>query len=759
MVEEDFSKAIAYPTILVQEESGSEDQMERNWRLALNRVKHVRRVRNVIDMRLGRKIVATLTVTNSFAGAKEAFAQAHETIQAMRKIRLPDDFGKPDLTVSRDGGIQVTVETDVRSFKEGEARRKAFQQAMEGVLLPVPPEVRLRVEHHPRRNFAMVEADLGSYQDAEALAADLQNVLHELNLPDGNRVRVTGLPAVFYDLNREAFSALKKAEWIGLPICFLMLIWIFQSPVAASLPILVALVTLSMGSAVMSKVGKYMDISMFVPSVLAMIGLSVGVDYMLILLARFRESTAKHPKIEEAVLEAMHRAFPVLTSSAFTVAIGFLALVLTPVTMFRTIGLAGIIVILCSLIVILVLSPPFFKVGHRYFSWGKPVEAQTPFWKRWTNFVARHQKKCMAAGVILMLLIASPLPDIQMTLLNPETLPSNLESRKGYNLCRNGFGAGWLMPSVLVIEGPAGLDHESYLRQEQAFIRRLRGMGSTFDAVGASDLSVAQDQGFRIEIPSNFFTSPNQRRHLILAMFDGNPLSLEGCRWVKELREKGREAWRSEDGFTFKVGGLVGCTIDMNDAIAGYLKKTIVFCLFTTFVCLAFVYRSILIPLQAIAMNLLSVSAAYGFLVMWFQKGMGSFFGLDMAGSSDGINSMVILLLFCALFGLSMDYQVFLISRMAEEWRRSHNNELAVRHGIELTGRVITGAAAIMITIFLSFAFVSVMETRQFGTGMAAAVLFDATIIRLLIFPSLMRQMGRANWWWPFAPGKHPHAH
>ena len=139
---------------------------------------------------------------------------------------------------------------------------------------------------------------------------------------------------------------------------------------------------------------------------------------------------------------------------------------------------------------------------------------------------------------------------------------------------------------------------------------------------------------------------------------------------------------------------------------------------------------------------------------MWFQKGLGSFFGLDMANSSQGMNSVVILLLFCALFGLSMDYQVFLISRMAEEWRRSHNSHMAVRHGIELTGRVVTGAAAIMITIFLSFAFVSVMETRQFGTGMAVAITFDATIIRLLIFPSVMLLVGQVNWWWPFAKRK-----
>ena len=754
VVEREFSKVIAYPTILVQEELGTNAQTEENWRYALHRVKRLPQVQNVIDMRLGRKIVATVTVTNSFSQTKEAFIQAHETIQAMRQVKLPDDFGKPDVTVSREGAIQVILKTDVRSFKEGEARRREFQQGLEGIYLPVPPAVQIRVERNPRRNFAMVEANLNSYQDAETLAADLQNALGELDLPDGNRVRVTGLPALFYDLNREAVSALKKAEWIALPICFLMLIWVFQSSVAALLPILVALATLAMGSAAMSKVGKYMDISMFVPSVLAMIGLGVGVDYMLILLARFRESAARHPKIDEAIMEAMHRTSPILMSSAFTVAIGFSALIFTPVTLFRTMGIAGIIVIICALACIFVVSPPLFKVCHLYFSWGKPVEARTPFWKRWTHFVVKHPFYCLAAGVILMLLIARPTLDIRTASLNPETLPAHLESRKGYNLCRNGFGAGWLMPAVLIVESPYGTSAESYLEQEKAFIRQLRAMRSTFDAVGASDLSAAQDQGFSIEIPPNFFISRSGRFHLILAMFDGNPLSLEGRDWVQTLRQMGGMEWKAKEGFSFKVGGVVAGTIDMDGAIRVYLVRTVIFCLLTTFVCLAFMYRSVLIPLQAIGMNLLSVSAAYGFLVMWFQNGMGSLFGADVSGSSQGINSVVVLLLFCALFGLSMDYQVFLISRMAEEWRRSHNNELAVRHGIELTGRVVTGAAAIMITIFLSFAFVSVMETRQFGTGMAAAITFDATIIRLLIFPSAMLLVGQANWWWPFARPK-----
>ncbi len=752
-VEKDFSKAIAYPTILVQEGLGSQKELEQSWQKALRAVNRISPVRDVIDMHLGREISATITVnTHSFSEAHQMISKMHQEFDQMQKEGLlPINENKlPNIKVS-DGPFVVTLETDVRSFKEGELRRKVLEDSLTKMKLPQGSSLEMSVIRHPRRNFAMVEANVHSYQEAESLTAGLQKGLHDLNLPMGTGVQVTGLPALFYDLNREATIALRKAECIGLPICFLILIWVFGSPIAALLPITIALLTLMMGSAVMSKVGEYTEISMFVPSVLSMIGLGVGVDYMLIMLSRFRECVGKHASVDEAIMEAMHLAAPTLFGSGFTVAIGFSALVFTPVTLFRAMGIAGIVVILSTLLCIFVLAPPLFKITSRFIVWNKPIKAGIPFWKRWTHFVMEHPLICLLTGLVLMLAMAWPALDIQTASLNPEALPSSLESRRGYSLCKNGFGAGWLMPAVIVVERPKNVSNEEYLHREQTFIRHLRGMDSTFDAVGASDLTAAQNQGFSIEIPSNFFIPKNGRNHLILAMFDGNPMSFEGRKWIEEIRKMGRSEWeKGKEGFSSKVGGVVASTLDIDQAVAIYLKRTAIFCLVTTFLCFAFLYRSILIPLEAIIMNLLSVSAAYGFLVLWFQKGLGAFLAPLQVAGSQGMNSVVILLLFCALFGLSMDYQVFLIARIAEEWRRSHNNKLAVRHGIELTGKVVTGAAAVMISIFLSFAFVSVLETRQFGTGMAAAILFDATIIRLLVFPSIMLLFGRANWWWPF---------
>ncbi|MDD2707510.1 MAG: MMPL family transporter [Verrucomicrobiae bacterium] len=753
IVEKEFSKAIAYPTVLIQEGLGDVSQLEESWNRSLKEVREIPQVKDVIDMHLGRRIVAELTVPT------RSFKEAHETINAMRQASISSDFQVTNLTVTREAGIRVQVETEVRSFKEGEARRRTMDRGLEKIAFPVPPQLKMQVMRHPRRNFAMVEADVNSYQEAETLTADLQKRLHGLKLDLGNRVLVTGLPALFYDLNREATVSLRKAEWIGLPICFLVLIRVFGSPLAALLPIAVALIALSMGSAVMSKVGKYMEISMYVPSVLTMIGLGVGVDYMLILLARFRECVPKHENLDEAILEAMHLTSNTLFGSAFTVMIGFSALLFTPVALFRAIGVAGIVSILSSLVCIFLLSPPIFKICTPCLpSWRKAADrAGGGIWRKWTHVLVDHPVWCLSIGLAMMTGIGVCMLEIEPASLNPDTLPPKLESRHGYNICKNGFGAGWLMPAVLVVKSPEGLAEGDYLARERDFIRQLRKMESTFDAVGASDLSAAADQGFSIEIPSNFFISRSGRYHLILAMFNGNPLSLEGRRWVENVRKEGLGVWKKEDGFEFKAGGLVSSTMDLDRAIGSYLKLTIIFCMTTTIICLAWMYRTLLIPLQAIMMNILSISAAYGFLVLWFQKGWGTFMQPDGFGGSIGMNSVVILLLYCALFGLSMDYQVFLISRMAEEWRHSHNNKVAVRHGIELTGRVVTGAAAIMITIFLSFAFVSVFETRQFGTGMAVAIAFDSTIIRLLVFPALMLLIGQANWWWPFGRHKQDH--
>jgi putative drug exporter of the RND superfamily len=745
-VENEFSKAIAYPTILVQEGLGEEQELERNWQNALHSVKELPDVVDVIDMHLGRKIVGQIMVNTS------SFHEAQQTMFRLHEIDLPKGFEiRQDLTkVSRDAKIFTAVETEVRSFKEGEMRRKEMEETMSKLDLPEGTTLKLEVTRHPRRNFAMVEGKVRSYQEAELLTANLQEKLHALNLPTGNRVKVTGLPALMYDLNREASAALNKAEWIGLPICFLLLIWVFGSPVAAFLPIVVALVALSMGTAVMSKVGKYIEISMFVPSVLSMIGLGVGVDYMLILVSRFRECMAKHTQVDEAIMEAMHLAMPTLIGSGFTVAIGFSALVFTPVMLFKAMGIAGIVVILSALLCIFILAPPLFKITCPFIRWNKPVEARTPFWRKWTHFVVEYPMLCLVAGLGAMLTIASPALGLKMGSINPDALPAKLESRSGYNLCKNGFGAGWLMPALVMIKKSDHISEEQYLEKEKNFLRKLRTRPTTFDAIGGSDLQAAASEGFSIEIPRNFLISKSGQYHLVLAMYDGNPLSVEGREWIEELRQTCRAEWRGNGEFECNVGGVVASTLDIDAAVVKYMIRTAIFCLTTTFFCLVYLYRSLLIPLQAIFMNLLSVSGAYGFLVLWFQKGVGAFLLPSVAGGNFGMNSIIILLLFCALFGLSMDYQVFLISRISEEWHRSHNNKLAVRHGIELTGRVVTGAAAVMVSIFLSFAFVSVLETRQFGTGMAAAIIFDATIIRLLVFPSLMLLIGKANWWAPF---------
>lgn len=744
VVEKDFSTAIAYPTILVQEGLGN--QLEASWNSALNAMNEVPAVRKVIDMHLGRKIVATIVVNTT------SWQEAQEMIGTLRDAGLPEKFeviSYPKVSY-RDQSFTLAIEADVRSFKEGEELRASMEECLSKIKFPEGSKIAVDVERHPRRNFAMIEADVHSYQEAESLTSSLQKGLGDLDLPMNNRVRITGLPALFYDLNKEAISSLRKAEWIGLPVCFLLLIWVFGSPAAATLPILVALIALFTGSAVMSKVGKYIEISMYVPSVLSMIGLGVAVDYMLILLSRFRECLAKHPQVNEAIMEAMHLALPTLVGSGLTVALGFTALVATPITLFRAMGIAGIVVILSALFCIVVLSPPLFRVTHRWMPIGKPPEVSTTFWKRWTQFVAGHPLGCFLGGVALMGAVIWPVLDLEMGSMNPDNLPSNLESKQGYSLCKNSFGAGWLMPAVIVVSRPEGMSMEEYIGREREFIRKLRAMPSTFDAVGASDLSAAELQGFRIEIPEDFFMSRSGENQLILAMYDGNPMSVDGRKWIEDLRRVGHEIWKNADGFKCKVGGVVASTLDVDRAVRIYIVRTAIFCMVSTFICIALMYRALLIPLQAIAMNLLSVTGAYGFLVFWFQKGVGAFFLPSIISSGTTLNSIVILLLFCALFGLSMDYQVFLISRMAEEWRRTHNNKLAVRHGIELTGRVVTGAAVIMVSIFLSFAFVSVMETRQFGTGMAAAIILDATIIRLLVFPSSMLLVGKANWWWPF---------
>jgi len=333
LVETNFSKAIAYPTILVQG-YGSEDSRRAGEPLSK-------------PCAASPKSKTSSTCTSAAASWRRSIFRAigrtrsASTAASAKPNPRTSKSSKPP-AVSSEGAISAVIQSDVRSFKEGEVRRKQLEESLKMLDLP-EARARVSVTRHPKRNFAMVEADIHSYQEAELLTAELQNRLHKLDLPV--KVRITGLPALFYDLNREAVAALNKAEWIGIPACFLVLMWVFGSRVAALLPIVVAMATLLASSAIMSKIGKHIEISLFVPSVLSMIGLGVGVDYMLILVSRFRECMAKHTHVEEAIMEAMHLAAPTLLGSAFTVTIGFSALAFTPVTLFRAMGIAGIVVI------------------------------------------------------------------------------------------------------------------------------------------------------------------------------------------------------------------------------------------------------------------------------------------------------------------------------------------------------------------------------------------------------------------------------
>jgi RND superfamily putative drug exporter len=342
--------------------------------------------------------------------------------------------------------------------------------------------------------------------------------------------------------------------------------------------------------------------------------------------------------------------------------------------------------------------------------------------------MARPWRYLIPTLVIFAVLIV-PTMRLKAWNVGAHDLPPATEARQGYDLLARHFAPGWMAPIALFVESRAGT---------LATPERQRALLATYGAL-AADPRVATARA----VPA-----PDGRAAMIMLVPRTAPESDETMRFVRELRSDTWASARAAD-LDVRVGGFNAAIIDFDDEMFGSVKRVVPLVLGITFVVLLVAFRSVVVPLKAIVLNLVSVLAAYGFLVYVFQVGIGArVIGLVPPG---GLNSFIVLMMFTILFGLSMDYEVFLLSRIQEEYRRSRDNAASVVSGLSQTGGLITSAALIMVVLFGSFGFTRLVATREFGLGLAFAVALDATLIRLVLVPILMGLLGRANWWWPGA--------
>ncbi|KOS66954.1 membrane protein [Lysinibacillus contaminans] len=582
---------------------------------------------------------------------------------------------------------------------------------------------------------------------------NLPEIVSEIrSLIEDDGVHLTGGPVISEDINTASQKDLASAEAIGLPIALVVLLLAFGTVVAALLPILIGVITVVSAFGIMTLLSSTFNLSIFVLNIVPMLGLALSIDFALLLINRYREERGR-TTIAQAIQTAIQTAGRSIIFSAVCVMIGLGAMIVINVEIFHNIALGGTIVVLLAVLAGLTLLPAtMMLLGDRLNKWRilrvKPGGADR--WRGFAGFVMKHPVMIVIAALLLLGVGMIPLKDIQLTIPEVDALPTNYDARSAYDKLDETFDLGKTSTLYLLAERPDGWEDDEALKliyglQQQLLDDPLVDEVSTI--YSAADIKSPEDLTASLATPQ-----VAEQLKPILAAFSKDeqlfiPITLNTSGSSTEAQEFAR-TWMNKDlGVDFALGGQAKFNQEIFDEIASKILIAVSIIIVSTFFILMLAFRSILIPIKAIIMNIIGLSSAFGILVYIFQYGH---FGLE-AGT---LVLIIPVIVFCLVFGLSMDYEVFLISRIQEEYQKGADNTRATIDGLTSTSRIITSAALIMIVITGAFAFTDVMPVKQIGVGIAIAVAIDATIIRLMLVPSLMKLFGDWNWWLPFTKKK-----
>jgi RND superfamily putative drug exporter len=540
----------------------------------------------------------------------------------------------------------------------------------------------------------------------------------------GAPVRLTGIDALQDSEADGGGTSVLVEALIGGFGALLVLIFVFASFLAL-VPLLIAFVSIMTCYVPLLLLAEMTDVSPVVQYLIVLIGLGVAIDYSLLVVSRWREERSHGASGEAAVQKAMETAGNAVVFSGITVAIGLLALVALPVPFLRSTGYGGLLIPLVSVAAAVTLLPIVLaKLGSR-LDWPhrRTDENASRAWTRWAETVARRRWLAAGVGVAVLAALTLAATDVRLGIHDADTLANSGDAKQALVALEDaGIGEGALLPHEILIEGDT--DPEQVAMQLQT-VEGIHG-------------AVAPDA--------------SDWRRDDTALVDAIPVadsaSGEGEANLASVRETAHAA-----GPDVRVGGQPASTSDFIDAVYGSFPLMIALIAITTFILLARAFRSLLLPAKAILLNILSVAAAWGALVLIWQKGYGSDLIWDIEATSS-IPSWVPVIVFAFLYGLSMDYEVFIISRMREEYDRTGSTETAVIRGIGRTGRLVTSAALILFLAFLALASGPGTELKMLATALAIGILLDATVIRALIVPAVIALMGRWNWWLPTWPAR-----
>ena len=573
-------------------------------------------------------------------------------------------------------------------------------------------------------------------------------------------VAAGGLP-LNHDFVDVAKRDLARAELVILPVVALFLLLAFSSVVAALLPLGVGVLSMIGGIAGVELLARHMSVSAYAPNIVTMIGLGVAIDYSLFIVSRFREEILRRP-IADALAITMTTAGRAILFSGITVAIGLTGMMVLGLGNIGSLGLAGTIVVALAVVYSLTFLPALLAIlGPRVNALTLPLpmtrslesRERQSMWGRVATMVMAHPWRVFLPVTAMLLLLGTPFLHIRLGAGDATALPPWAEARRGHELLRREFPGGDATKIVVVLHYPDG-SPLSPARIDQAWelgrwMARLPGVTQVLSPVDlpgltreqAAQLAAAPAALRPAPLAEAFNQMAGEHIVLVTALTSLEPGS-EGARTlVRAIRDS-----HAPVSGEVLVTGATAFDLDFIRVVGERAPFAIGLVVAATYVALFLLLGSVLLPLKAVIVNMLSITASYGALVWIFQDGHLA----DWLGFTPGpIQTATPIIMFCLVFGLSMDYEVLLLSRIREEWERTGDNVLAVGRGLESTGRLITWAGAIMAGVFFAFALADSVIIKAVGIGIGVAVILDATVVRALLVPATMRLMGRWNWWAP----------
>ena len=673
-------------------------------------------------------LIGSVALSSAFGGEfrQDYMQRGSESKAALDtlKEKFPQKSGdRVQIVVHSDAGV---ASPDVRARAEKIFADVATADHVVGVTSPFSEQgARRQISQDGKTAYADVDLDK---RDNEFTAKEAKALVRPVLAAGDKTMQVEVGGAVAGLSQAPKFGS----EAVGLIAAAIILLVAFGSVVAMGLPLMVALFGLGIAVSLGTILNRLVPVPSWAPTIASMIGIGVGIDYALFIVTRFRSSLAEGQEPRGAALTAIATAGRAVMFAGSTVVISLLGMLLMNQAFTPGLAFSAVLVVLVIMAAAVTLLPAVLGFTGRNIErlhvpfFGKNVHAyERSLWYRWSRFIQHRPWPAAITGLGLLLALSAPFLGIRFGFPDAKNDPPAYTTRKAYDLLANGFGPGFSAPMVLTVQGKSGGE---LLRSADAVGEKLRAV----TGVAFVSPAVANEAGDAALLQLVAATSPQDKASEDL---------------VDSLRGKSIPAATAGTGLHIDVGGLVAISVDSTRGVASRLPIFIGGVVLVSFLLLMLVFRSVLVPLKAAIMNLLSISAALGVMALAVNGSpLGKLLGIPEATP---VPIFMPMMMFAMLFGLSMDYEVFLLSRIKEEYDRTGANGLAVADGLAKTARVITAAAAIMITVFLAFVPSDDVLIKLFGIGLSSAIFVDATIVRMVLVPATMELLGDRNWWLP----------